>query len=207
MERGDKMMRYVTKILLKGIGAVLPVVLTLYLVYWLGVSLEKTLRPVIGLVLPDGYYRPGTGLVLGLLLLFLVGLLVDAWIVRRLFRAGETLLEKIPLVKSVYGALRDFTAYFSRMQENRELQRVVWVQIAGCRLLGFITGSEASPFPGGKSEQGSLVAVYLPMSYQIGGFTVYVPGDAVEPLDIPAEEAMKLILTAGLSGRRTGDRK
>ena len=55
-------MRYVTNIFLKGLGAVLPVVLTLYLVYWIGSTLENLLRPVIVFATPRGYYWPGMGL-------------------------------------------------------------------------------------------------------------------------------------------------
>jgi uncharacterized membrane protein len=46
------------------------------------------------------------------------------------------------------------------------------------------------------------VAVYLPMSYQIGGYTLYLPGSSIEPLDMPVEDAMRLILTAGLSSSK-----
>ena len=48
-----------------------------------------------------------------------------------------------------------------------------------------------------------LVSVYLPMSYQIGGFTVYVPSDHVKTIDMDVEDAMRLVLTAGLSNNGT----
>ena len=57
-------MRHVGNILLKGLAAVLPVGLTLYLVYWLGVSIERMLRPVIVSMVPEEYYWPGMGYLL-----------------------------------------------------------------------------------------------------------------------------------------------
>jgi len=192
-------MRYVTNIFLKGLGAVLPVVLTLYLVYWIGSTLENLLRPVIVFATPRGYYWPGMGLGVGVVLLFCVGLIVDAWIVRRLFRLGESLLERIPLVKSVYGGLRDFMTYFARMQNKQDLKTVVAVRLGETRLIGFITGEEEQNGLPGNTGLSELVSVYLPMSYQIGGYTVYVRRENLEPIDMPVEDAMRVILTAGLS--------
>ena len=198
-------MRYVTNIFLKGIGAVLPVSLTLYLVYWLGKSLEQILRPIIVQVTPQGFYWPGMGLVAGLLLLFAIGFLVDAWIVRRIFSFGEALLEKIPLIKSIYGGLRDFMTYFARMQKNKNLNNVVSVGFGEARLIGFLTNEEEHQNLPGDNVLNDLVSVYLPMSYQIGGFTVYVKRDALEPIDMPVEDAMRLVLTAGLAKSQRKD--
>jgi len=198
-------MRYITNIFLKGLGAVLPVILTFYLLYWLGSSFEQILRPVILFILPDRYYWPGMGLAAALLLLFVVGILVDAWIVQWLFGLGESFLEKIPLVKSVYSSLRDFMSYFAKMRKKGELQNVVSIKLGERRLLGFLTREEVGPLIPGDTLLNDLVAVYLPMSYQIGGFTVYVERDDVEHIEMEVEDAMRLILTGGLSD--TGGQK
>jgi uncharacterized membrane protein len=190
--------RKVWHILLKGLAAVLPVALTLYLVYWLGTSIERVLRPTILWVVPESLYLPGMGLATGLVLLFFIGLLVNAWIVQRLLQFGEQLLEKIPLIKSVYGALRDFMGYFSAAGQRRDLKQVVLVTLGDTRLLGFITQERVEDLPG-VSLQEDVVAVYLPMSYQIGGYTLYVPRSSLQPVDLSIEEAMRRILTAGLS--------
>ena len=97
-------------LVLKGLAAVLPIGLTLYLVVWFAVSLERALRTVILEFVPAAYYWPGMGLVAGIVVLFFIGLAVNAWVVRHLL--GGALLERIPLVKSVYGALSDFAEYF-----------------------------------------------------------------------------------------------
>jgi uncharacterized membrane protein len=191
-------MRYVWNILLKGLAAVLPVGLTLYLVYWLAISIERVIRPVITIVIPEHYYWPGMGLVAGMVLLFFIGLEVNAWIVRRMIGAGEELLEHIPLVKSVYGTLRDFMGYFSTMQKRHDLKQVVMVTVNDVRLMGFLTAEQVEDIPD-MTHPEDMVAVYLPMSFQIGGYTVYVPRSRVEAIDMSVEDAMRRIITANLS--------
>ena len=185
------------KILLKGIAAVLPILLTLYFIYWLIVLIESGVNPLIVFILPEQYYLPGMGLIAGIALLFFVGLMVNAWIFKFILGLGEHLLERIPLIKSIYGALRDFMDYFSKSDKQEELQKVVMVSINDVQLIGFITG-DIGELPGVNMAE-DKVAVYLPMSYQLGGYTVYLSKDKVEVIDISVEDAMRRVLTAGLS--------
>ena len=191
-------MRFVSNIILKGLATVLPVGLTIYLIYWFSVSIESLLRPWITVVIPEQYYVPGLGLVSGLILLFFIGLAINAWIVQRLIAIGEHILERIPLIKSVYGGLRDFMDFFSSSQQRKELQQVVRVTVADMTLLGFITRDQIDYVPKAEPDD-DIIAVYLPMSYQIGGYTVYLPRSQVTPVDMSMEDAMRQILTAGLS--------
>ena len=196
-------MKYISRIFLKGFAAVLPIGLTLYFVYWLAVSLEQLLKSALLLILPHAWYWPGMGLTTALVLLFLAGLLVDAWVVRKIFHLGELILEKIPLIKSIYGGLRDFMNYFSRMKDDDNLQKVVTVKVGESYLIGFLTGAESNSKLPVETGFDDLVSVYLPMSYQIGGFTVYVPSEHVKTIDMDVEDAMRLVLTAGLSNNDT----
>jgi len=193
-------MKNLWKILLKGIAAVLPIGLTLYFIYWLIVSIEKAAHSLITLILPEQYYVPGMGMVAGILLLFFIGLMVNAWLFKRIIGLGEDLLERIPLIKTVYGGLRDFMDYFSSSPEKKELQKVVMVTLNEIQLIGFVTGEigdlEGIDMPEDK------VPVYLPLSYQIGGYTVYVSKDKVKVIDMSVEEAMRRVLTAGLSTKK-----
>lgn len=192
-------LRRIWDTLLKGLAAVLPVTVTLYLVYWTVLFIERIFRRVITLLLPDSLYLPGMGVVVGLVLLFLVGLAVDAWVVRRTLRIGERLLEMIPLAKSVYAALRDFMEYFSSHKKHSGMKQVVMVEFApDLRLIGFVT-RENNNDNAGLTLPEDVVAVYFPMSYQIGGYTVYVPRSKVELISMSVEDAMRLVLTAGVS--------
>lgn len=192
-------MRRLWDTLLKGLAAVLPVTLTLYLVYWTVVFIERIFRDIITLILPDQFYLPGMGVAAGLVLLFLAGLAVDAWVVKRALRVGERVLEMIPLVKSVYAALRDFMEYFSSHKKHSGMKQVVMVEFApDLRLLGFVT-RENNNDNAGLTLPDDVIAVYFPMSYQIGGFTVYLPRAKAEPVAMSVEDAMRLVLTAGVS--------
>ncbi|MBK7251283.1 MAG: DUF502 domain-containing protein [Gammaproteobacteria bacterium] len=192
-------MKYLGRILLKGLVTILPTGITLYLVYWLGVTTESLLREPIRFFLPESRYIPGMGLVAGFLLLFLIGVLVNAYMVRRVLGFGESLMLRIPVVKTVYAALRDVTRLVNTEGRKSDLERVVMVNVGPGRLLGFVTQERAN-LPGVRIDH-DLVAVYLPMSYQIGGYTVYLPRERLEATDLTVETAMRIVLTGGLQGR------
>ena len=83
------MLKSISKTLLTGFITLLPVVLTLYLLYWLAVSTESVLGRLIQLMLPDHLYWPGMGVIAGLAVIFAVGLLMHTYVVQRVFARGE----------------------------------------------------------------------------------------------------------------------
>jgi uncharacterized membrane protein len=193
-------MKRLGRILLKGLVTILPIGLTIYFVYWLGVTTENLLSQPIKWVIDDANYWPGMGLVAGFLLLFVVGLAVNAFLVRRFLGYGESLLLRIPVVKTVYSAIRDMTRLVNTGQKKeRELERVVTVPFGPGRVIGFVTQEHAKAL--GVGEQDDLVAVYLPMSYQIGGYTLYLPRAQIAETDLTVEQAMRIVLTGGVQGR------
>ena len=195
------MLRFIGRHILTGLVTVLPVALTLYLLYWLAVSAEAVLGDMIRLVLPKNLCWPGMGLVAGLIALFAVGLLMHTHSVERLFVKGEQLFYHMPLIKSVYRAIRDFLDYFSSTNK-KEFEQVVAVSIGntGMQVIGFVTQALPERLPEGLREDDSIL-VYLPLSYMIGGYAVLMPRSAVRPLAMSMEEAMRFTLTAGVAGR------
>ena len=140
------------------------------------------------------------GLVAGIVLLFFIGLAVNAFIIRQLIWLVEKLLERIPLVKSIYGSLHDFMDYFAAGKSRGGLKQVVMVSMGQARLIGFMTRDRITDLPGVNTQNGDeIVAVYLPFSYQIGGYTLYLPRSQVTLVDMSMEEAMRRVLTAELS--------
>jgi uncharacterized membrane protein len=185
-------------ILLKGLVTILPIGLTIYFVYWLGVTTETLLSKPIKVLIGDGYW-PGMGLITGFLLLFVVGLAVNAFLVRRVLGIGEELLLRVPVVKTVYSAIRDMTRLVNTDKKKGDLDRVVTVDVGLGRLIGFVTQEHANTLGIGGGDD--LVAVYLPMSYQIGGYTIYLPRSRVVETDLTVEQAMRIVLTGGVRGR------
>jgi uncharacterized membrane protein len=191
-------MRHVTTTFLRGLGVVLPVALTVWILVWLAQAAETMLQPVFMLMLPEQYYLPGLGVVLGVLIIYAAGVLVQLFVINKIWEALQGLFERIPLVKTVYSAISDFFDFFSRPRSD-DGSTVVSVDIGGDALLiGFITADVPSSIniPGTTGER---VAVYLPLSYQIGGYTLLVARDRVTPLEIGVEEAMRMVLTAGIA--------
>lgn len=195
------MFRKIRSALVSGLVVVMPIGLTLWLLWWFGSSTESLLRRVITLIIPDAYYRPGMGIAAAVLLVLMAGFLLNALLVRRMLAAWEAFLDRIPVVKTIYGAIRDFTRLLPAGGTRRDLHRVVLVRFGEAQLVGFVTRDDASELGIVPAADG-LVAVYFPMSYQIGGYTALLPRSALRLLDLPVEAAMRLVLTAGLSGGR-----
>lgn len=193
-------MKQLWNLVLKGLAALLPIGVTIYVVIWLATSVEAMLRDVITLVLPERHYWPGLGLLIAFVLLLGAGLIVNAYMVRWFLSQWEQFLERIPLVKTVYGALRDLMKFLPGEGKRRDLQRVVLATFGEAHVIGFVTRETVPELAIGSGE--GIVAVYFPMSYQIGGYTLYVPRERLKPLDITVEEGMRLVLTGGISGER-----
>jgi len=192
------MFKFLSKTLITGLIALLPVVLTIYLLYWLGVSSEQLMGNALRHVLPQDIYFPGLGMLAGIVFVFLIGLLMNAYLVRKAFAFGEQLLYRLPLIKSIYGAFRDFFNFFS--PKKKQLGQVVAVQLNGMELVGFITQSDPERLPP-SFRDGDRVMVYLPMSYMVGGYTLLVPRNELRPLQMDRDEAMRFVLTAGITGK------
>ena len=194
------MFKSISKTLLTGFITVLPIVLTVYLLYWLAVSSERVMGGALKLVLPQDMYFPGMGMLAGLLLIFAVGLMMKAYIVRQVFGLWEKLLYSLPLVKTVYRAIRDFFDFFS--PRDTPLGQVVAVSYNDAEVIGFVTQTDERKLP--ESFRGQdRVLVYIPMSYMVGGFTLFVDRKHVRPLKMSMDEAMRFALTAGITGKHS----
>ena len=199
-------MRSLGRIFVTGLATLLPVTITIYILWWLGATAEALLSRWFRLFLPEELYWPGMGLVTGVALVFLVGVLLRAWMFRKLFEWGENLFERIPFVKTLYGAIRDLTTFVSSTQK-RDFTQVVMVTLGDTqgRIMGFVTREDFSDFPRQLGDE-DTVAVYFPMSYQIGGYTVMLPRSAVTPIELSVEDATRFALTAGMSMRRSSSK-
>jgi uncharacterized membrane protein len=193
------MFRKLRGALVRGLVVVLPIGFTIWLLWWLGSSIEALLRGAILLLVPPEHYLPGMGIAAALVLLLAAGTLFNALLVQSALASWERFLDRIPVVKTIYGASRDFMKLLPAGGKRRDLRRVVLARFGEARVIGFVTQDDASEL-GIVDEKDDLIAVYFPMSYQIGGYTALVPRSRVAPLDIPVEAAMRLVLTGGVSG-------
>ena len=190
------------KLFLKGLAVVIPIALTLAILWWMATSAEHLMGMVLKFTLPNGWYVPGMGLLSGLALIALIGLLSHVLIFQKLFKLGDAIFHRLPLVKTIYTAIKDFTGYLNPNKDS-ELNKVVMVQLPGqsFQLIGFVTREQFDDLPFTPTAE-DPVAVYMPMSYQIGGYTLFLPRSSLTPLDIPFEQAMRLVLTGSVTRQR-----
>ena len=188
-------MKRLSQYFFRGLIAFLPVALTVYalilFVTWAERSAMALLRPVTG-----DFYLPGLGIALGALLILGLGVLISLPSAPRLLSWVELPFTNLPVVKSIYSSLKNFADYFA--PHAQDTQQVVLLTMPGSELstVGLITRQSMQGLPKGLSALDDRVAVYLPMGYMIGGYTVFVPRSWTTPLDMSVEEAMRMALIA-----------
>jgi uncharacterized membrane protein len=191
-----KLTKLIYQYFFRGLITALPLGLTVYLLYvflsWSESVAMQVIRPFIG-----KFYVPGMGLLLGVTLILLLGFLVSQRGAGKLLSLVELPFTNLPVVKSIYSSLKDFAGYFSPRRNQAAQQMVVILKIPGqaLEIVGLITRQRVDDLPAG-FLQGDRVAVYLPMGYMIGGYTVFVPRDWTQPIDMSVEEAMRAAMFA-----------
>ncbi len=193
-------MKRIYKYFLRGLLAVLPLALTVYVLIfflrWIESLALALLKPIIG-----GFYVPGIGLLSGVLIIVGIGALLSKAQVREALTFIELPFTKLPVVKSIYSSLKSFSDYFSPTGKT-DSQQVVILRVANTELeiVGLVTRRSFADLPSGFLP-GDRVAVYLPMGYMIGGYTVFVPLSWVTPISMSVEEAMRSSLIAWMEPR------
>ncbi len=189
------------KTFINGLSLILPTALVLYLLIWVLKMTEDFFGDLILLVLPKEYYIAGMGFVAGISIVFFVGLLLKLWIVQKIRDFFESLIDKTPLVNTLYGAVKDFFNFFSNLK-NREKDIVVLVDThwMDSKIMGFITSEDLKRFDFLDMEE--PVVVYFQLSYQIGGYSLFIPKKNITPINMKTEEALGFIMTAGISSSK-----
>jgi uncharacterized membrane protein len=192
----------ITQYFLRGLITFLPLALTVYTFYLLVVWTEslalRLIRPFIG-----DFYLPGLGILIVAGLILGLGVLVSQPAVARLLSWLELPFTNLPVVKSIYTSLKNFADYFAPHDKGQPQQQVVLLRAPGqdMSIVGLVTRQAFGDLPGALGEL-DQVAVYLPMGYMIGGYTVFVPRAWITPIDMSVEEAMRSSLLAWMSSSR-----
>jgi uncharacterized membrane protein len=191
------------RIFLTGLLTLIPAVATIYLMVWLIGAVDRIFGKPLRWLMPHETYLAGMGIVLAVGIVFGVGVLMHGVLFRQVFRKAEQALLAMPLVRSIYGALKDLLGLFGQHRDSALQVVSVTFPGTGWKLLGFVTRQEFTDLPEGVGTPAE-VAVYFPMSFQVGGYTMIVPRDSVRPVEMSREDAMKFILTAGLKTATRG---
>ena len=200
MNGGARKKRTLRRYLVAGVLVWLPILATVWLVSFMLRIMDRTLLLLPPSYRPEalvGFSLPGLGALFALIVLLLTGLLVTNLIGRRLVVWGEELLNRIPVVRTVYGGVKSFAE--SVFSQSNAFRKVVMVEYprAGAWSIGFLTAEDVPEVSDKLGEP--HVAVYLSAALNAtAGYLVIVPRRQVVELDMSVDEAMKMIITCGV---------
>ncbi len=194
-------MKYVTSTFLRGLFTLLPLLLSIYVFFWFLNWVEGFSKRALLVFWPEFLYVPGMGFLIVFVLIFGFGVLVDRPLTKGLFNLVEVFIQEIPVVKTVYSAIKDFAEYLKPGSGKRPNQVVV-VKFpdSAVEMIGLVTRDSLRDLPEALSKD-DRVAVYFPMSYQFGGYTVFVPRAWLAPTNLGVEAALRSIITAWMPGQ------
>lgn len=181
----------------KGVVALAPLSVTLVLCFWLLSTLEHFFRWPVEFFLGDLYF-PGLGLCFALFIVFFVGCFINNFVLRNLSEVVNNIFTKIPVIRFVYNTVADLLKFF-RKRDTEQLGVMVMVRVSGVELLGVLT-SQSGVLDDVKNDVNGVdkVAVFIPMSYQVAGFTVIVPRSAIDIMPISVEDGLRFIFSGGV---------
>jgi uncharacterized membrane protein len=189
---------------LTGLILVGPLYITVSLTWWFINWVDDLVRPFM----PEAYRPetylpfnvPGTGLIIALLALTLLGFLTANLVGRKLVEAGENILNRMPVVRPVYKSLKQiFETLFSKSGSGFRRVGLVEFPSPGMWSLVFLS-NPASPDIAARLPQTDHIAAFMPCTPNpTTGFFFYVPRHDVIDLDISVEAAMTLLMSAGMA--------
>jgi len=182
---------------INGILTIVPIILVIYVIYKTFMFLDSLLGNVLKPYLKDDYI-PGIGLLITIILITLLGWLSTKFVTGKIIRIIDFILDRIPFVKTVYSVIKDTIHSF--LGEKKSFSKVALVTIPGTEMksLGFVTAEELEKFYEPLSD---FIAVYIPQTFQVAGFTFLIPKEQVEIVNVKPEDAMKFILSGGMTSK------
>lgn len=189
---------------LTGLIIVGPVGITVYVLWWFVSLIDTWVKPWLPeMYLPETYLPftvPGVGLIVSITVLMVIGALTANLFGRTLVSYGETMLDRMPIVRNMYRALKQiFETVLS--QSNNSFQKVGIVEYPrrGLYAIVFISTETKGEIDDKILKGQGLVSVFLPTTPNpTSGYLLFVPEEDVVILDMSVEEAAKLVISAGL---------
>lgn len=188
-----------------GLVVVGPVMITVYIAWYIIGAFDTWVKPYIPRTYnPDSYLPfavPGAGLLFSIIMVTLIGALAANLIGRTLISAGEQMLDRMPIVRNVYKALKQiFESVVTATGPEQPFQKVGLMEFPspGIWAIVFVTGQASREIDAVAPGQ-DLIAVFMPTHLMPpSGFTVFVPRSRVTIVDMTVEDAAKIILSAGM---------
>lgn len=175
-----------TKYFFKGLLFLIPIVVTLYVLYMIVATVDK----IFGLTVP------GLGFLISVALVTTIGFFVSTIFARGAARLIDNLFSRMPIVKMIYSAIKDLVNAF--VGEKKRFNKPVFVNIlpgSTVKVVGFVTRESLDTV-----GMDNSMAVYIPQSYNFAGNLIVVPREQVVPIEIESGKVMTFIVSGGVSG-------
>jgi uncharacterized membrane protein len=192
--------KHLKKKFLTGLFVLIPLLVTIYIIYLVISFVDTILSPVISNITlrltGKEIYVPGTGLFLFAVVAYATGILASNYIGKRMLSYGERLVKKIPFVKGIYSSVKDMTDSFSS-EKKHSFKEVVLAEFPfqGRYVIGFVTNR----ITGQSSEE--LCTVFVPTTPNpTSGYLIIIPEGELIFLDMPVDNALKYIISLGTAG-------
>jgi uncharacterized membrane protein len=190
----------IRRYLVAGVLIWLPILATVWVVSFVLKIMDYTLVWVPAAYRPErlfGFWLPGTGVVFALIIVFLTGVLVTNLVGRRLVLWGEEVLNRIPVVRTVYGGVKSFAE--SVLSQSNSFRKVVMVEYPreGVWSIGFLTADDVPEVSEKLGEPHAAVYISVALN-ATAGYLVILPRRQIVDLDMSVDAAMKMIITCGV---------
>ncbi len=182
---------------IKGLLVVLPIALSVFIVVWGVTTVDSwlNLNNILGVDPRTGENRniPGLGLAMVIAIILAAGIFVTNLVTEPMYKWFSRILDKLPILKFIYSSIKDLTEAF--VGDEKKFNHPVLVEVeGGLKRIGFLTQSDLSAL--GLSDES---IVYFPFSYSFAGQVYIVKNQNIKVLDISAADAMKLVVSGGVS--------
>jgi len=207
----NKIKRRIRNIFITGLLITLPVAITFFILKFLFLNLDA-LSPVftkllitVGAPIPEGYRIPFLGFAMTFLIILLVGILTTNIFGKELLHLGETIVAKIPFVRSIYRGTKQVVVSFATADTD-SFKKVVLIEFPrkGLHAIGFVTGETKGEVQEHTADQ--VINVFVPTTPNpTSGFLVFAPKDEVQEISMSIEDGIKYAISGGIVDNQTED--
>lgn len=189
--------RAILNYLIKGLLIVVPIALSIFIVVWAVTTVDSWLNinNILGVDPFTGANRniPGLGLGLVIAIILVAGIIVTNFVTEPMYNWFQRTMNKLPLLNFIFSSIKDLTEAF--VGDEKKFNNPVLVEVEGnLKRIGFLTQNDLS-----KIDLPGDVIVYFPFSYSFAGQVYVVGKDKIKPLNMSASDAMKLVVSGGVS--------
>jgi len=196
-----RLQHFVRRNFLAGLLAVLPLVITIWIIHWLVDLLESGMQLLPVFLRPEHllpFYIPGLGALITLVMIVVLGMVVSNVVTQRVTRYANRVLLRIPVFRGVYVAVKRLVEAIL-LPQHENFRRVVLLEYPrkGVYAIGLVTGVTEGEVQ--ERTAARVMNVFVPTTPNpTSGYYVLVPEDDIIPLSMTVEEAFKLVMSGGI---------